>query len=38
MNHSAAYWRLVASLEPDWRTLDKDLLKGWRNVPAWVFP
>jgi predicted metal-dependent hydrolase len=38
MNHSAAYWRLVASFEPDWRVLDKELLKGWRNVPAWVFP
>jgi predicted metal-dependent hydrolase len=37
MNHSAAYWRLVESFEPDWRVLDKELLKGWRNVPAWVF-
>jgi predicted metal-dependent hydrolase len=38
MNHSAAYWRLVASFEPHWRTLDRELLKGWRNVPGWVFP
>jgi predicted metal-dependent hydrolase len=38
MNHSAAYWRLVSSFEPDWRALDRELLKGWRNVPAWVFP
>jgi predicted metal-dependent hydrolase len=38
MNHSAAYWRLVESIEPDWRALDKELLKGWRNVPGWVFP
>jgi predicted metal-dependent hydrolase len=38
MNHSAAFWRLVASFEPNWRALDKELLKGWRNVPAWVFP
>jgi len=38
MNHSAAYWRLVASFEPDWRALDKELLKGWRNVPGWMFP
>jgi predicted metal-dependent hydrolase len=37
MNHSAAYWKLVASFEPHWRTLDKELLKGWRNVPGWVF-
>ncbi|MDQ1242965.1 MAG: hypothetical protein QG550_2217, partial [Pseudomonadota bacterium] len=21
-----------------WRTLDAELLKGWRHVPAWVFP
>jgi predicted metal-dependent hydrolase len=38
MNHSAAYWRLVESFEPGWKALDKELLKGWRNVPAWVFP
>ena len=38
MNHSAVYWRLVASFEPHWRALDKELLKGWRNVPAWAFP
>lgn len=38
MNHSARYWRLVESFEPDWRSLDAELLKGWRRVPAWVFP
>jgi hypothetical protein len=38
MNHSPAYWKLVASFEPHWRTLDKELLRGWRNVPAWAFP
>ncbi len=38
MNHSQRYWRLVESLEPDWRALDAELLKGWRSVPAWVFP
>jgi predicted metal-dependent hydrolase len=38
MNHSRRYWSLVESLEPNWRALDAELLKGWRNVPAWVFP
>lgn len=38
LNHSDRYWRLVESFEPQWRTLDAELLMGWRNVPAWVFP
>jgi predicted metal-dependent hydrolase len=37
MNHSARFWRLVESFEPDWRALDAELLRGWRQVPAWVF-
>jgi predicted metal-dependent hydrolase len=38
MNHSSKFWNLVAIHEPRWRALDRELLKGWRNVPAWVFP
>ena len=38
MNHSDRYWRLVESFEPHWRALDAELLRGWRSVPAWVFP
>jgi predicted metal-dependent hydrolase len=38
MNHSRRFWSLVQSFEPRWRELDAELLKGWRNVPAWVFP
>ncbi|MBV6415699.1 MAG: hypothetical protein CMLOHMNK_00212 [Steroidobacteraceae bacterium] len=36
MNHSAAFWRLVAAHEPDWRALDRELLAGWRRVPGWM--
>ncbi len=38
MNHSSKFWDLVASHEPHWRARDRELLDGWRNVPAWVFP
>ncbi len=38
MNHSKRFWTLVASFEPGWKSLDVELLQGWRNVPAWVFP
>ncbi len=37
MNHSASFWHLVAKLEPDYRSLDRELLAGWRTVPSWIF-
>jgi predicted metal-dependent hydrolase len=37
MNHSVGFWRLVQTLEPDYRRLDRELLAGWRTVPPWVF-
>jgi predicted metal-dependent hydrolase len=37
MNHSARFWSLVQSLQPDYRNLDRELLRGWQRVPGWVF-
>lgn len=37
MNHSARFWRLVEQHSPEWRTLDRELLKGWKHVPEWVY-
>ncbi|MEA3132968.1 MAG: hypothetical protein QOG17_814 [Gammaproteobacteria bacterium] len=37
MYHSVNFWRLVERLEPEYRRLDRELLAGWRTVPAWVF-
>ena len=36
MDHSRAFWRLVESLEPGWRALDRELATGWRSVPHWA--
>ena len=39
LNHSRAFWSLVAACEPDYRRLDRQLrLEGWRNVPQWLRP
>jgi predicted metal-dependent hydrolase len=37
MNHSAKFWSLVESYEPDYRALDQELLRGWQSVPGWMF-
>jgi predicted metal-dependent hydrolase len=37
MNHSKRFWAAVASLEPDYRELDRELLRGWQSVPGWMF-
>lgn len=37
MNHSGRFWQLVESLEPGWKSLDRELVRGWKHVPAWVF-
>jgi predicted metal-dependent hydrolase len=37
MNHSARFWSLVESFEPDYQELDRELLRGWQSVPGWMF-
>ncbi|HVY22444.1 MAG TPA: SprT family zinc-dependent metalloprotease [Steroidobacteraceae bacterium] len=37
MNHSRKFWKLVASCEPNYRELDRELTAAWRHVPPWVF-
>jgi len=37
MNHSPRFWRLVAGHEPDFRALDRELMRGWRHVPDWLY-
>ncbi|MGH8226395.1 MAG: M48 family metallopeptidase [Steroidobacteraceae bacterium] len=37
MNHSRRFWQCVADACPGHRALDRELLDGWRHVPAWVF-
>jgi predicted metal-dependent hydrolase len=37
MNHSRRFWQRVARDCPDYRSLDRELLDGWRRVPEWVF-
>ena len=36
MDHSRNFWRLVETLEPGWRKLDRELAAGWRSVPHWA--
>lgn len=37
MNHSVRFWSLVATYEPEYRSLDRALLGGWQQVPWWMF-
>jgi predicted metal-dependent hydrolase len=37
MNHGSDFWRLVASHEPNYKTLDKELREAWKTIPQWLF-
>ncbi|HEY0942192.1 MAG TPA: SprT family zinc-dependent metalloprotease [Steroidobacter sp.] len=37
MNHSPRFWALVEHHEPEYRRLDRELLRGWQAVPGWMF-
>ena len=37
MNHSRAFWDRVEQTCPEWRELDRELMRGWERVPGWVF-
>jgi len=37
MNHSRHFWALVASHEPAYEQLDRELSHAWKDVPSWMF-
>ncbi len=37
LNHSAAFWRHVESLVPEYRALEKEINHAWSRVPGWLF-
>ena len=37
MDHSERFWGAVGQHEPDWKALDRELMRGWQQVPDWVF-
>lgn len=36
MNHGPRFWELVGHYEPQWREFDRELARGWTQVPAWL--
>ena len=36
MNHSAEFWCLLESIDPEARKNDKQLLDAWQYLPAWI--
>jgi len=36
LSHGSRFWELVARYEPQWRELDRELTRGWQQVPGWL--
>ena len=36
MNHSTEFWGLLASIDPDAKKHDKQLLDAWQYLPVWI--
>jgi predicted metal-dependent hydrolase len=36
LNHSPRFWRLVATLDPEFELRERALREAWRSVPAWL--
>ncbi len=36
MNHGPRFWELVGHYEPQWREFDRELARGWTQVPGWL--
>lgn len=36
MNHGPQFWAQVERYEPQWRSLDRELARGWSQVPGWL--
>lgn len=36
MNHGERFWAQVERVEPQWRALDRELSRGWSQVPGWL--
>jgi predicted metal-dependent hydrolase len=36
MNHGEHFWAQVERFEPQWRALDRELSRGWGQVPGWL--
>lgn len=38
LNHSRRYWNFVATFEPEYEALERELTHSYRYVPFWAYP